>query len=259
MHTISDMGGLLQGKVAVVTGAGQGIGRGIARMFSLDEGAKVAVVDLDSGLADAVAKEINEAGGQAIAITCDVGQRPQVDAAVAATVEAFGTVDILVNTAIAGAPRVPLLETTEELCEVMFRSGTLGTLFFMQACHPHMKGKDSAIINFASGAAISGNAGYAAYAQAKEGVRVLTKVAARELGPDGIRVNAIAPAAKTRLMQAWYDENPEAAKAAELEVPLRRFGDPDIDIPRAAVMLASNYSGFVTGHTVMVDGGSCRF
>ena len=93
--------------------------------------------------------------------------------------------------------------------DVMFRTGTLATLMFTQECHPHMKGKDSAIVNFASGGAISGDIGYAAYAPAKEGVRVLTKVAARELGPDGIRVNAVCPAAKTRLMQDWIDENPD--------------------------------------------------
>ena len=100
---------------------------------------------------------------------------------------------------------------------------------------------------------------FAAYGPAKEGVRCLTKVAARELGPDGIRVNAICPAAKTRLFAAWADANPELAAAEEAKVPLRHFGDPDVDIPRVAVMLASEYTGFVTGHTVMVDGGSCRF
>ena len=252
------MGGLLAGKAAIVTGAGQGIGRGIALMYS-DEGARVAVVDLDGALAESVAKEVAERGGEAIAVTCDVGRREQVDAAVAAAVAAFGTVDLLVNTAIAGAPQVPLLETSEELAEIMWRSGPLGSMFFIQACHPHMKGKSSAVVNFASGAAISGDIGFAAYGPAKEGVRCLTKVAARELGPDGIRVNAICPAAKTRLFAAWAEANPELAAAEEAKVPLRRFGDPEVDIPRVAVMLASEYSGFVTGHTVMVDGGSCRF
>ncbi len=223
------------------------------------EGAKVAVVDIDAARATEVAESIAADGGDAISITCDVGKREQVQRAVQKTVAAFGTVDVLVNTAIAGAPRVPLLETTEELMDVMFRTGTLATLMFTQECHPHMKGKDGAIVNFASGGAISGDIGYAAYAPAKEGVRVLTKVAARELGPDGIRVNAVCPAAKTRLMQDWIDENPGAAEATRLTMPLQRFGDPDLDIPLAVVFLASDYARFVTGHTLMVDGGSCRW
>jgi NAD(P)-dependent dehydrogenase (short-subunit alcohol dehydrogenase family) len=249
---------LLTGKAAIVTGAAQGIGRGIARMFAA-EGARVAVVDLDESGASAVADEIRAAEGAAIAVPCDVGDRRQVDEVVRATVEAFGRVDILVNTAIAGAPRVPFLETTEELAEAMWRSGPLGTMHFTQACHPFMKGRDAKVINFASGGGYDGQVGYAAYAPAKEGVRALTKVAARELGPDGIRVNAIFPAAKTRLMQAWMDEDPERAAAIEATVPLGRFGDPDVDIPLAAVFLASDYSRYVTGHTLAVDGGSCKF
>lgn len=250
---------MLVGKVAIVTGGGQGIGRGIARMFA-EEGARVAVVDLDKDAGATVADEIRSAGSEAIAVPCDVGDRRQVDDAVQATVDAFGAVDVLVNTAIAGAPRVSLLETSEELAEVMWRSGPLGTMFFIQACHPHMKSRGGGqVINFASGAGVSGDIGYAAYAPAKEGVRALTKVAARELGADGIRVNAICPAAKTRLMQAWIEESPEHAAAVEAAVPLRRFGDPDVDIPLAAVFLASDYSRYVTGHTLMVDGGSCKF
>jgi NAD(P)-dependent dehydrogenase (short-subunit alcohol dehydrogenase family) len=255
MFAVTDM---LIGKVAIVTGAGRGIGRGIALMFA-KEGAKVAVVELDEGRGQAAAAEIRSRGGDAIFVSCDVGQRPQVDAAVGATVEAFGSIDILVNTAISGAPRVPLLETTEALAESIWRSGVLGTMHFIQACYPHMKGRNAKVINFGSGAGVTGSIGYAAYAPAKEGIRSLTKVAARELGPDGIRVNAICPGAKTPLMQEWIDEEPDRAKALEQSIPLRHWGDPDLDIPLAAVFLASDLSQYVTGHTLMVDGGSGLF
>jgi NAD(P)-dependent dehydrogenase (short-subunit alcohol dehydrogenase family) len=120
-----------------------------------------------------------------------------------------------------------------------------------------MKGRDSKVINFGSGAGLAGFVGYAAYAPAKAGIISLTKVAARELGADGIRVNAICPAAKTRLMNAFIEEEPDRAREVVESLPLRRFGDPDIDIPLAAVFLASRLSQYVTGHTLMVDGGSC--
>jgi NAD(P)-dependent dehydrogenase (short-subunit alcohol dehydrogenase family) len=105
---------------------------------------------------------------------------------------------------------------------------------------------------------MDGDIGFAAYGPAKEAVRSLTKVAARELGPDGIRVNAICPSAKTRLMEAWIDRHPKSAEAKLRTIPLRRFGEPE-DIANAAVFLASDLASYVTGHTLMVDGGSCAF
>jgi NAD(P)-dependent dehydrogenase (short-subunit alcohol dehydrogenase family) len=252
---MSTVTGALLGDVAIVTGAGQGIGRGIALMFA-EEGARIAVVDIDDLHAESVTSEIRHRGGEAIALKSDVGQRSQVDAAVQDGVEAFGRVDILVNAAIAGVPRVPLLETTEELAEIMWGSGVLGTMHFMRSCHPHMKGRDSKVINLVSREGVAGFVAYAAYAPARAGIVSLTKVAARELGADGIRVNAICPAAKTRLMSAFIEEEPDRASAVTQSLPLRRFGDPDVDIPLAAVFLASRLSRYVTGHTLMVDGGS---
>lgn len=247
---------LLQGKNAIVTGAGNGIAKAICLAF-VTEGARVGVVDIDGAAAEQTVKEVEARGGEAIALQTDVSVRTEVDAAVAATVAAFGTIDILVNAAIAGAPRIPLLETTEELCDAMFRTGPLGTLFFIQACHPHLCGRDASIINFASGADMMGTVGYAAYAPAKAGVRALTKVAARELGRDRIRVNCIAPMARTRLLEAWEQEDPARAQRALDAIPLGRFGDPEDDIARSAVYLASHYACYVTGNTLLVDGGSC--
>lgn len=249
---------LLTEKVAIVTGAAEGIGRGIARMF-VEEGAHVALVDINGPLVETVAAELKAKDPASIAIQCDVGNRGQIDNCVTTVVKAFGHIDILVNTAIAGAPRVSLLETTEELAELMWRTGPLATMHFIQACYPHMRDRDAAVINFASGAGVSGNVGYAAYGPAKEGIRSLTKVAARELGKDGIRVNAVLPVAKTRLLQQWAEELPEVAAATERSIPLRRFGDPDLDIPAAVVFLASGYARYVTGHSLEVDGGSGLF
>lgn len=249
---------LLAEKVAVVTGAAEGIGRGVVRMF-VEEGAHVAVVDINGPSAEIVAAELKAKDPASMAIQCDVGDRNQIDHCVTKVIEEFGHIDILVNTAIAGAPRVPLLETTEELAELMWRTGPLATMHFIQACYPHMRDRDAAVINFASGAGVSGNVGYAAYGPAKEGIRSLTKVAARELGKDGIRVNAVLPVAKTRLLQAWAEEMPEVAAATERLIPLQRFGDPELDIPAAVVFLASRYARYVTGHSLEVDGGSGLF
>ena len=157
---------------------------------------------------------------------------------------------------------MPLRETTEELAESMWRTGPLATMHFMQACSPYRRGRDAAVINFSSGAGVSGNVGYvgyAAYGPAKEGIRSLTKVAAHELGKDGSRVNAVLPVAKTRLLQDWVDDRPGVAAATERAIPLRRFGDPDLDIPAAVVFLASRDACYVTGHSLEVEGGSGHF
>jgi 2-hydroxycyclohexanecarboxyl-CoA dehydrogenase len=248
--------GLIEGKTAIVTGAANGIGRAIGLTFA-SEGAHVALVDIDGPGVAQVGREIEANGGRALALETDIGIRSAVDDAVRRAMGAFGPgIDVLVNTAISGAPRIPILETSEELCEAMFRTGPLATLFFIQACVPHMEGRGGSIINFGSGADIAGTTGYAAYAPAKAGVRALTKVAARELGPQGIRVNCIAPLAKTRLLTAMEEEDPERARLLLDALPLRRFAEP-AEIAKSAVYLASDLSSYVTGDTLFVDGGSC--
>jgi NAD(P)-dependent dehydrogenase (short-subunit alcohol dehydrogenase family) len=247
-------GELLLDKVAIVTGAAQGIGRGIAHAFAR-QGADVAVVDIAGDRAAKTADELMGLGRKAIAVACDVSRRDDVDRAVAETIGALGGVEILVNTAIAGAPKVPLLETTDDLMMSMFGSGTMGTLYFMQACYEQLRERSGRIINFGSGAAVDGSPGYAAYGPAKEGIRSLSKVAAREWGPEGIRVNIICPHANSPLQQYWAEREPGITEQAISRTPLRRLGDCEDDIGRAAVFLASDLSAYVTGQTLMVDGG----
>jgi 2-hydroxycyclohexanecarboxyl-CoA dehydrogenase len=256
---VSDRGhvaGRLENKVAIVTGGGNGIGRAVCLAFA-SEGARVAVVDIDADGAADTARAVRERGAEALSLAADVSVRAEVDRSVDATVEAFRGIDVLVNAAIGGGGPRPLLETTEEAFDRKFRTGPLGTLFYMQACHPHMTGRDGAVINFGSSSDMLGAIGYAAYAPAKAAVRTLSKVAAREFGPEGIRVNCIVPVAWTQRLADWEKQDPARAEASRLAIPLQRFGDPELDIARSVVYLASSDASYVTGTTLMVDGGSC--
>lgn len=246
--------GLLEGKVAIVTGAGRGIGRGIAHAFA-NEGANVAIVDINKESAESVADELPELGAKGLGIACDVRDRNQVNACVKAAIDEFGQLDILVNAAIAGAPVVPLMDTTAEMMNLMYESGPLGTFFMMQEAYPHMKGRNAKIINFASAAGIIGGPGYGAYAPAKEAVRSLSKVAANEWGVDGIRVNVVCPHANSPLQKEWEAQFPDRAAEVYATIPLRRVGDCKDDVGEAVVFLASDLSSYITGHTLMVDGG----
>jgi len=244
--------GILDGKVAIVTGAGKGIGRAESLALA-KEGAAVALVDRNKEDAVSVAGEIKALAGRAFPIDCDVSQRDQVDRAVAAAVDAFGPIDILVNNAQAIPLPKPLQEWSENDMNLMWASGPMGTWHFMVACLPHMKNRDGRIINTCSGAGHGYLEGYAGYAAAKEAIRSLTRTAAHEWGQFNIHVNVIAPAAMTASMMNAID-----AKKREMileRFPLKRFGDPEKDIAPLVVFLCGPASGYMTGNTVSVDGG----
>jgi NAD(P)-dependent dehydrogenase (short-subunit alcohol dehydrogenase family) len=252
---------LLEGKVAIVTGGGQGIGRGVALAFAT-EGANVVLADKNRATATETAAEVRERGAGALPVECDVTDIDDIRRCVDAAVGEFGTLDILVNNAMAdpGLSLIPFMETTDAHMDKYWQSGPLATFHFMQVCYPHLRGHDSAIINVGSRAGIDGLWGYAAYGAAKEAIRALTKAAAREWGPDLIRVNAIAPYADSPANRLAQSLQPDAtASRGGPTRPIGRAGDCELDIGRTVVYLASELSAFVTGHTVMVDGGSCRF
>jgi len=246
--------GILNNKIAIITGAGQGVGRGIALAMS-KEGASIVIAEQNKDTAEQTADEIKALGGQVLAVPCNVRNRDEVDAAVAATIKEFGTVDILVNNAQVTRPLVPFEDTTDDDMALACESGLMGTFYFMQACFPYFKEHGGKVINFGSGAGTEGAVGFSAYAASKEAIRGISRVAAHEWGKYNINVNVICPNANSPGQTYWMENFPEEAKASLANHPMGRVGDCENDIGRAAVFLASPDSDYISAQTIMVDGG----
>jgi 2-hydroxycyclohexanecarboxyl-CoA dehydrogenase len=251
--------GRLAERVALVTGAGQGVGRGIALAFAA-EGARVAAIDIHAETAQRTVTDCVARGVEAIAISADVARRDDVGAATDQVLHHFGSIDILVNNAHDFTLGIPLDQTTDADMERSWRTATLGTLYFMQACLGPMREQGGGkILNIGSGSALDGEIGGASYVAAKEAVRAITRVAAREWGPHGIYVNTLCPFARSPRWEAFAEEHPGRVERQAASLPLRRApGDPELDIGRAAVFLVSDDSSYVTGQTLFVEGGRMR-
>lgn len=249
----------LSGKAALVTGGGQGVGRGIALAMAR-EGAEIGLVEKNPETAEATGDEIRSLGARVEVVVSDVGSRPVCERAVAQVVEKLGRIDVLVNNAGWAKSPVALLEIDDAQFDLTWRVNTMATFWFMQAAHAHLVARGGgSIINLGSGSGTAGKPGEGAYAAAKEAVRGLTRVAANEWGRDGIRVNVICPFANSPGMVAWSEVEPKAYEATLRRIPLQRVGDCEADIGRCAVFLASEDASYVTGQTLMVDGGSGSF
>jgi len=247
----------LEGKVAIVTGGGQGVGRGIATAFA-KEGAHCVIADFNPEAGEQVVKELEALGTKASFFCCDVTKRENVDATVAHAVETFGGLDILVNNAQrAPYQPTPILEHTDEIIDLCFDTGYRATFHFMQAAHPHLKKRGGRIINLGSASGLEGREGMAAYGATKEAIRALSKTAAREWGQHGINVNIICPLAKSPGVVKLLEHDPEFERRATRGQPIPRLGECESDIGPVAVFLASDDARYVTGHTVPVDGGAC--
>ena len=244
---------LLQGKIALVTGAGQGVGQGIALALAA-EGAKVAVTGRTLSKLEQTCQMIEERGGEALAVECQVKSLDSLSAGVDTVVAHFGGLQILVNNA-QEVPLGTLEQVTDEAFTAGFESGPLATMRMMKLCYPHLKG-DGNIVNLASSAAKRWDmSGFGAYAATKEGIRALTRAAACEWGHEGIRTNVIMPHAKSPGLAWWIENKPEEAAEFISSIPQRRVGECEEDIGRFVAMLCSDSSAYVNGQTIALDGG----
>ncbi|HXG29332.1 MAG TPA: SDR family oxidoreductase [Nevskiales bacterium] len=245
--------GKLNNKIALVTGAGQGVGQGIAFALAA-EGAAVAVTGRTLAKVEATAAEIERRGGRALALECDVKNATSLKACVDAVVQHFGGLNILVNNA-QEVPLGTLNDVTDEAYAAGWESGPLATFRLMKLCYPHLKG-DGCIVNFGSSAAKRWDmSGYGAYASVKEAIRQLTRAAACEWARDGIRTNAILPLANSPAMAWWTRERPAESAAFIATVPQGRIGDCEQDIGVFVASLCSDECRYINGQSIGVDGG----
>jgi NAD(P)-dependent dehydrogenase (short-subunit alcohol dehydrogenase family) len=248
--------GLLDGKVAVITGAGRGIGRGIARRF-VHEGASVVVAELSAEHGEKTVSGIRqEIADRAVFVQTDVRRKEDIEGAIRAAVDRFGGLDTLVNNAIGLSPNILLEQKTDEMLDGVLRSGLWATWWAMRAALPHMKKRGGGrIINFYSIDADVAAWLHADYNLTKAAIQGLTRSAAAEWGRFNILVNAIAPTAAGTIFTELCEKIPGFATAASQQNPLGRVGDPEADIAPVAVFLASELARYVTGETINVDGG----
>jgi NAD(P)-dependent dehydrogenase (short-subunit alcohol dehydrogenase family) len=245
----------LSGKVAIVTGSSRGIGRAIAEAFA-EAGAKVAISSRNQAPCDEVAAAIRAKGGEAIAITARISDRAQLENLVAKTREQWGHVDILVCNAAINPHYGSLEALTDQVFERMMTNNVLSNLWLAKLVVPDMKARrEGSIIFISSIGGLKSSTVIAMYGVTKAADIALCRSLAAEWGPDGVRVNCIAPGlVETDFARALY-EDPERRARREAETPLRRLGQPE-DIVGAALLLASRAGAFITGQTLVVDGGT---
>jgi len=242
--------------VTIITGGGKGIGFGLAQAFASEGSDLVLTGRTESRLIEAKNKLESEYGIEVLPIVADGADEEAIKNVIAKTVERFGKINTLVNNAQVSKSGVPLIEHTKEDFDLAIYSGLYAAFFYMRECFPYLKQTKGSVINFASGAGLFGKLGQASYAAAKEGIRGMSRVAAAEWGPDGVRVNVICPLAMTESLQEWKENYPELFQKTIQGIPLGHFADPKNDIGRVCVFLASEDAEYVTGETITLQGGS---
>lgn len=246
----------LENNVTIITGGGKGIGYGLAQAFAAEGSNLVITGRTESRLMEAKDRLEAEFGIKVLPIVADGADEEAIRSVIARTVETFGKINTLINNAQVSRSGLPLVEHTREDFDLAIYSGLYAAFFYMRECFPYLKESKGSVINFASGAGLFGKLGQASYAAAKEGIRGMSRVAAAEWGPDGVRVNVVCPLAMTESLREWKENYPELFEKTIQGIPLGRFADPRNDIGRVCVFLASDDASYVTGETITLQGGS---
>ncbi|MDW8797457.1 SDR family oxidoreductase [Staphylococcus pseudoxylosus] len=246
----------LDNKIAIVTGGAGGIGSGIVRAY-VKENAKVVIADIAEEKGQALSQELNNQGYDTLFIKTDLSNKASLQYCVDRTLQTYGQIDILVNNAHASRMN-SFLNITEDDLNLSFNTGFYATFYLCQMVIPHLKETQGNIINFGSGAAVKGDKNQGSYVAAKEAIRGITRVIANEFGSFGINANIISPIAYSEGVDQWRKDNPEYYNQVIQGIPLQKFGDVEKDIGPVAVFLGSKDAQYITGQTVMVDGGSIK-
>jgi NAD(P)-dependent dehydrogenase (short-subunit alcohol dehydrogenase family) len=249
----------LRDHVIVVTGAAQGIGKGIAEAL-LQRGGSVLMVDHQAAKLESTAAELTEAGYAPGHLVADLREGASAALVIAFGVEMFGKIDGLVNNAIASNEPKAFVDITDEDYDLVYDVGPRATFRLMQAVHPALIASGGGvIINFGSSSGTGGQPQFGAYASAKEAIRGMSKVAALEWGGDNIRVNVVCPLANSDGMRVFSEVAPKEHERVVRGVPLRRIGDTREDIGAVVAFLMSDEASYLTGQTLLLDGGNGSF
>lgn len=246
----------MKNKTVIITGGGKGIGFGVSKAFAKEGASLVLTGRTPSTLEKAKEQLESEYHVEVLTVTADGSDEAAVKNVIEKTAERFGHIDVLINNAQTSKSGVLLQDHTKEDFDLAINTGLYATFFYMREAFPYLKESHGAIINFASGAGLSGREGQSSYAAAKEGIRGLSRVAATEWGQYGINVNVVCPLVETPGLAKWKEEYPELYAKTIKGVPLGRFGDAEKDIGRTCVFLASEDASFISGETITLQGGS---
>ncbi len=247
----------LAGRTAIVTGAGQGVGRGIAHALAA-RGANVVLAARRAETGEPTAQEIRERGGHARCVVTDVTRSDDVGRCVTEAVEAYGGLEIMVHNAFRGGRTHRLEDVDEQLWNMNSRTAVWGSLYSARYAFPHLRvaATRGRLILVTSPSGVEGSSTIPIYSPVKAAQRAIAKSLSREWGPLGITVNCLAPVAETPALATAFTQNPVLKERLESRTSLRRIGDAEHDIGGVAAFLAGDDASYVTGQTIVCDGGS---